>query len=397
MHSIDIKDLQLNALLEVTQAVNNNIPEADLFRIYRFTLLTDFRIQKLALYVQKNDDWECCVHFGSKTDFSSIALHSKYLKIVDEIKISENTDVFSEFDSAFPVMHKKKLLAILFISSSTLSVTKSHFLKALTNIILVAIENKRLVREQINQKLYQKELEIAKKVQNFLFPKILPNTEKIQIKASYLPHQDVGGDYYDYIKIDDNRFFLCIADVSGKGVPAAILMSNFQASIRALIRQTNNLTEIVNELNLIIRLSGNAEHFITFFALIYDYQKASLEYINCGHNEILLYHENEKKLLTEGTTIIGMLEKLPSVKTQYIKNIKKFLVFAYTDGLTETFNPQSEAFGLERLEEILTHQSQYKNLTELHNQIHKKINEFRKTRPFHDDITMLSCRVKNGL
>ncbi|MEO9485011.1 MAG: PP2C family protein-serine/threonine phosphatase [Ekhidna sp.] len=390
--SLDIKDLQLNALLEVTQAVNNNLPEDDLLKIYKFTLLADLKINKLALYTEQKEGWVCRVNFGTKNDLIGNPLPDKYLKLKNEIGVVETS--FDEFDSVFPVYHKSKLLSVVFIKSDAKLGVQNRFLNALTNIILVAIENKRLARQQMEQEAYRRELEIAKKVQNFLFPKELPKIERLQIEAFYLPHHDVGGDYYDYIQIDEHRFLACIADVSGKGVPAALLMSNFQASLRALVRQTKDLLEIVTELNHTTFVSGNAENFITFFAGIYDFKTKSLEYINCGHNEIILKSGSTIELLNDGTTVLGMFDPLPFIDTQQLNNIDEFFLFAYTDGLTETFNEKDEDFGFDRLLKIIK-QDCPKDLSHLHDEILKVLNEFKGERAFHDDITMLSCLIQN--
>lgn len=390
--SLDIKDLQLNALLEVTQAVNNNLPEDDLLKIYKFTLLADLKINKLALYTQQNGEWICRVNFGTVEDLMGNPLPKEYLKLKNQVGTVETT--FNEFDSVFPVYHKSKLLSVVFIKSDAKMGVQNRFLNALTNIILVAIENKRLARQQMEQEAYRRELEIAKKVQNFLFPKELPKIERLQIEAFYLPHHDVGGDYYDYIQIDENRFLACIADVSGKGVPAALLMSNFQASLRALVRQTKDLLEIVTELNHATFVSGNAENFITFFAGIYDFKTKSFEYINCGHNEIVLKHGDKIELLNDGTTVLGMFDPLPFIETQQIDQLDEFFLFAYTDGLTETFNENEEDYGFDRLLEIMQDDCP-EDLSDLHDHILKSLNEFKGSRAFHDDITMLSCLIQN--
>ncbi|MEM0938582.1 MAG: PP2C family protein-serine/threonine phosphatase [Bacteroidota bacterium] len=389
---IDVKDLQLNALLEVTQAVNNNLPEQDLLRIYRFILLADLRVKKLALFTESDGEWTCRAHFGVKNTRLELDLPENYKSLQKEQLV--NHEDFKEFKSVFPVYHKEKILAVVFIKTGEQEKSQNRFLNALTNIILVAIENKKLARKQVEQEAYRRELEIAKKVQNFLFPKELPKIEKLQLEAFYLPHHDVGGDYYDYIQIDENRFLICIADVSGKGVPAALLMSNFQASLRAMVRQTKDLVEIVKELNLTTYRSGNAENFITFFAAIYDFSTLRIEYINCGHNEILLKTNEGIKLLTEGTTILGMLEPLPFIESQYIENLSSFFIFAYTDGLTETFNESDEAFEFKRLEKIIE-SYEGEDLTHLQNRILEELERFKGNRPFHDDITMLSCKVQN--
>ncbi len=393
--SLDIRDLELNALLEITQAINNNLPEKDLYKIYKFTLLGDLKVKRLALFVQ-DEGWKCPIHYGTSRDYSKVNLEEKLTEI-DEITYLNDGNIKSEeFEVAIPVFHKHTLLAVVLIGGlPEESIEDSTtFLKALTNIIIVAIENKKLARRQLQQEAYRKELEIAKKVQNFLFPKSLPKTQKLNIEAVYLPHHDVGGDYYDYLSIDNDRFLICIADVSGKGVPAALLMSNFQASLRTLVRRTQKLDEIITDLNHSTYISGNAENFITFFVGIYDFNQSTFEYVNCGHNPLYLVHKKEVVLLNEGTTILGMFDPLPFLSTQKIEEVNDFFFFGYTDGLTETFNQQEEQYGNEPIDQILS-KGIPQDLSAFHELLLKDIDRFREEVPYHDDITMLSCRVKN--
>ncbi len=393
--SLDIRDLELNALLEITQAINNNLPEKDLYKIYKFTLLGDLKVKKLALFVH-DDGWSCPIHFGTSKDYGKENLDQR-LTGIEEITYLDAANLNSgEFEIAIPVHHKKSLLAIVLVGGlpEESQEDSTTFLKALTNIIIVAIENKKLARRQLQQEAYRKELEIAKKVQNFLFPKTLPKTQKLNIKAIYLPHQDVGGDYYDYLSIDNERFLICIADVSGKGVPAALLMSNFQASLRTLIRRTQKLDEIIVDLNHSTFISGNAENFITFFVGIYDFNKATFEYVNCGHNPLYLVNNKEVILLNDGTTILGMFDPLPFLSTHKIENVNDFFFFGYTDGLTETFNQKEEQYGNEPIDQLLK-KGMPEDLEAFHEYLLKDIDKFREEVPHRDDITMLSCRVKN--
>ncbi|REE05728.1 PP2C family protein-serine/threonine phosphatase [Marinoscillum furvescens] len=392
--SLDIKDLELNALLEITQAINNNLSEEDLFRIYRFTLLADLKVRQLALFV-KDADWVCKVHFGTSTDWSQQALPAPYTQLNEITLLQESSKPFDVFEQAIPVTHKDRLLAVVFVGGVDEEViSDSTFLRALTNIIIVAIENKKLARKQLEQEAYRKELEIAKKVQNFLFPKELPKTHRLKVEAVYLPHQDVGGDYYDYLTIDNDSFLVCVADVSGKGVPAALLMSNFQASLRTLVRKTNDPREIVEELNHTITSSGNGENFITFFLGIYDFRHKSFEYVNCGHNPLYLVTKDGIEELNDGTTILGMFDPLPFLTTKKVENLDEFFFFGYTDGLTETFNAREEQFGEERLLEFFKG-GMPKDIDKLHRQIFEQLDGFRAETPYRDDITMLSCLVKN--
>ncbi len=390
-NQLDIRDLELNALLEITQAINNNLAENDLYRIYRFTLLGDLKLQKLAMYV-RDEEWVCKVHFGTNEDFDHCTLPDKYREPFEQCIPDEAP--FDEFNLVFPVSHKQQMLAVVFIGGleSDEDLIDSTFLRALTNILIVAIENKKLARKQLEQEAYRRELEIAKKVQNFLFPKSLPKTSRLHIDAVYLPHQNVGGDYYDYIQLDSDRFLICIADVSGKGVPAALLMSNFQASLRTLIRKTDDLEEIIGELNHATYVSGNIENFITLFIGIYDFRNSEFQYANCGHNPSIILHQDNFIVLEEGTTVLGMFDPLPFLTTKKITELKGFKFFGYTDGLTETFNVEDEQFGMERLVSVL---KKFKNedLITLHQAVFKELDNFRGEKEFSDDITMISCEV----
>lgn len=390
--TLDIRDLELNALLEITQAINNNLPEDDLYRIYKFTLLADLKVQRMVLYV-RDASWKCKVQFGTNIDWGKIDLPIRFSELNDITEIGGEDHIFSEFEQVIPVTHKKRLLAVVFVGKVSAK-SDSTFLRALTNIIIVAIENKKLARKQLEQEAYRRELEIAKKVQNFLFPKHLPNNQRLKIEAVYLPHQDIGGDYYDYLVIDNDRFLVCVADVSGKGVPAALLMSNFQASLRTLVRKTYDAKEIVTELNHVITDSGNRENFITFFLGIYTFSEKSFEYVNCGHNPLYLVTEEGLIELNNGTTILGMFDPLPFLETTKIDKLNHFFFFGYTDGLTETFNDKDEQFGDERMMKFLE-SGIPADINLFHQEIFKSLDEFRGETPYRDDITMLSCLVNN--
>lgn len=395
----EIKELELNALLEITQAINNNLSEESLYKIYNFTLRSNLNIQKLALFVL-DDDWNCKVSFGTKKHFSKANLLPAFKTIQDitHLKEFEACD-FTVFDLIIPVAHKGNTLALVFVGG--LEKDDYHdddgikFIQALSNIIIVAIENKKLVRKQLQQESFRKELEIASDVQQFLFPDKLPNTEVLKIEASYLPHDMVGGDYYDYIPINKNQFLICVADVSGKGIPAALMMSNFQASLRTLLRQTPNLTDIVEALNFQVLENTKGEKFITFFAAIYDIRLKTMVYVNAGHNPpILVDKKNGIRLLEDGSTVLGAMHPLPFLNEGFLTNLDDFLLFCFTDGVTETTNEGEQEFGSERLMQYFQIEETYtKDLKDIHQDIIVALDNFKGRNSYHDDITILSCRV----
>lgn len=397
----EIKELELNALLEVTEAINSNVPEESLYKIYNFTLRSNLSIRKLALFVL-DERWNCKVNFGTNANFLTAEL-PEYFKTLNGISSLKRNDdnLFGEFDIVIPVAHKRSTLAIVFVGgvykddSRYESEDALRFIQALSNIIIVAIENKKLARKQLEQEAFRKELEIASDVQQFLFPERLPYTDILKLEASYLPHDRIGGDYYDYVPINKNQFLICVADVSGKGIPAALMMSNFQASLRTLLRQTPNLTDIIEALNFQVLENAKGEKFITFFAAIYDLHLKTMVYVNAGHNPpLLIDRKNGLRFLEEGSTVLGALHPLPFINEGFVTGLDEFLLFCYTDGLTETINEGQEEYGEESLisyfqQDLILE----RDLKTIHQDIIVALDCFKGRNSYHDDITMLSCRV----
>jgi len=201
---IDRKELELASLLEITQAINNNLPEDSLYKIFNFTLRSNLNIKKLGLFVY-DQIWSCKVSFGTQRNYVKTKLDDRVKMVKNIHRMDEFPECeFDEFDMVIPISHKADTLALVFVGG--VEHRNEHdreetikFIQALTNIIVVAIENKKLVRQQLEQEAFRKELEIASDVQQFLFPDKLPNTDRLKVEASYLPHDRVGGDYYDYI------------------------------------------------------------------------------------------------------------------------------------------------------------------------------------------------------
>lgn len=396
----EIKELELNALLEITQAINSNLPEESLYKIYNFTLRSNLNIEKLALFVL-DDEWDCKVSFGTKKRFNRADLLPEFKTIQDitHLKNFKQCD-FTVFDIIVPVAHKDKTLALVFVGGLDKRDAYSHddgikFIQALSNIIIVAIENKKLARRQLEQEAFRKELEIASDVQQFLFPEKLPNTDLLKVEASYLPHDHIGGDYYDYIPINKNQFLICVADVSGKGIPAALMMSNFQASLRTLLRQTPNLTDIIEALNFQVLENTKGEKFITFFAAIYDIRLKTMVYVNSGHNPPILWTKKDGiRLLEEGSTVLGAMHPLPFLNEGFVTGLDDFLLFCYTDGLTETLDADGREYGVSRVIDYFSQPETYvKDLKTIHQDIIVSLDQFKGRMGYHDDITILSCRV----
>jgi sigma-B regulation protein RsbU (phosphoserine phosphatase) len=211
------------------------------------------------------------------------------------------------------------------------------------------------------------------------------------VDAIYKSHAEVGGDYYDFFRLNEDEYALCVADVSGKGVSAALLMSNFQANVRALFSYVPTLEELAHILNAKVMNSAKGEKFITAFLGKYNIKKRELKYINAGHNPPVIVRDNKLELLKEGCLGLGMLDELPFVKMKREPIPLNTLLVCYTDGLTELENKQENLFGLDSLMEIVRDNREC-DIPDLLQQIITQLNTFRGEMPYKDDIALMACK-----
>lgn len=363
---LKLSTFKLNALLDITLAINDNVSTSELIRRYEKMLTDDLDIGKV-IVLKYSDKWECLLNSGFKNSFFKKVDMERDLHIYDEISfITSEPQHFPELvDIVIPVSHKDKAIAYVLIGDieeegEGVSPIIKHlrFIQTLSNIITVAIENKRLFQESLRQEAIKREMELASRMQNMLIPasERLPSHEFIRMKAFYHPHFEVGGDYYDVIQLSENEVGFCIADVSGKGISAAIVMSNFQANLRALYTADQSLSDTLSRLNERVMNSAKGEKFITLFIARYHYKTRELTYVNAGHNPPFLYIPGSKKLsqLASGCVGMGMLDELPFVNEATIKLDEPAKLFCYTDGLVEVIQDSGVEFGTEDLEKELS-------------------------------------------
>ncbi|WP_057939397.1 PP2C family protein-serine/threonine phosphatase [Algoriphagus resistens] len=399
IHKFQRKELQLKSLLEITQAINENQSEAVLLNIFKFTCLVHLNIKALILYVAKEGAFENKISHGVKGNVPMLISSDQVVdeKSTGELRLElEQEYSFEELETYLPVYHKDKMLAILFLRRKDQSLELDlNFTQALTNILVVALENKRFARKQLQQEILNREVAIASQVQQMLFPAELPIEKELKAKVTYLPHSMVGGDYYDLIRKSKEEVYFCIADVSGKGIAAALLMSNFQAALRTLLRSDANLEMVVKQLNYTLYENTHGERFITFFLGHFNFKTRTLSYVNAGHNPPLLCREETGLCdnLNAGTTILGAFDELPFLEIGKRENLRNFSLHLYTDGLTEAMNPFEEEYGEERLEKFVNKNHKL-DPEDFHRKFLKKIKGFSMDVPLRDDLTLLSLKFQ---
>ncbi len=395
---LKIKDIKLNCLLEITQAINHNFQTTQLLEIFKEVLETELNIGKLVLFSNQNG-WKCILKYGVGDEYNNINVERDLLSITEirAVNFSENK-LNKAFEIIIPIFHKSQPLAYLLIGDLEDSIEVSPaikhlpFVQTLTNIIVVAIENKILAKDTIRQVEMKKELELASEMQTMLFPSSLPNNERLDAAAFYLPHQQVGGDYYDFFWINENECAFCVADVSGKGVAAALLMSNFQANLRILFNYTTSLTELVHALNAKVIANAKGQKYITMFIGKYDLVNRKLNYINAAHNPPLVAINNGTVSLKIGCTGLGMFDKIENIKEGLINIEPNSRIICYTDGLTELENEKGEEFGTKSLKDIVINNPDL-NMKELNTLIINTILNFKQSRPYIDDIALFSLQM----
>ena len=366
LQRLKLYSFKLNSLLEITQAVNANLSIEELLDRYRGILQDELNIGKIVIY-KLNETWEKILASGitdeetAEIDIERDLLHFKDITFVT----SSTIKTLKGLDIIIPVITQDAPIAFVLIGDideegeGVSPVIKHlHFIQTISNIIIVAIENIRLFNESLRQEAIKKELELASRMQSLLIPdkNSLPKNDFIQITAFYHPHYDVGGDYYDCIALNKNEVGFCIADVSGKGISAAILMSNFQANLRALFTHSTSLEKLVTDLNNRVMRSASGEKFITLFIAKYNYTDKNLEYINAGHNPPILFEKKKKKLslLHSGCVGMGMLDNIPVIQKGCLLISEPTKMLCYTDGLVELLDESGVEMGTARLEKHLS-------------------------------------------
>jgi sigma-B regulation protein RsbU (phosphoserine phosphatase) len=293
-----------------------------------------------------------------------------------------------------PMIHQSKIVGVMTLinklDGKPFNENDQNLFTIFASQAALSIENARLLFAAIEKERLDKELQVASEIQKLLIPQEIPKSSYLEISAEYIPCKEVGGDFYDIIKLDEDRYIFVVADVSGKGIPGALVVSNMQATLRAFLEYSNDLLPVVSRLNEAIIRQTTTDRYITFFIGLYNHKKSKLAYINAGHNPPLLINKNGKmQELSTGGIFIGFmpweyeLEEVPFNKDDTL--------VMYTDGLVEAMDNEEEEFQMSRLKKTIT-----KNLSvtpdKLKEQIIEQVNDHIGAVPLSDDFTLLISR-----
>ncbi len=360
---LDRKVHDLNTLLELSKDFNIMVDRDEIARTFKFAMLGQMLIRTFFFVLDIEDEKSIVASSGLKEKPTKKELQTLF----------ELEDVFycnEEHDCPFLEKNDIRLVIALRFQNEKIGVVgvgapannepygkeQVNFLQSLGNLALLTIQKTLLLEERIEKRRMEEELNLAKTIQEGLLPSPIPEISGFDMEATNISSRQVGGDYFDVVDTPDGGHILAIADVTGKGVPASLLMANLQSMLHALAPIDISLSQATGSINNIIHKNTPADKFITFFWGKISANGSRFDYVNAGHNNPLLFKKGEQKPheLEAGGVILGALPTLTPYESSSVELESGDVLVLYTDGVTEAMNPkQTEEYEEERLIECL--------------------------------------------
>jgi sigma-B regulation protein RsbU (phosphoserine phosphatase) len=403
---LDAKVQELNTLFDLSKEYGALLDADKLVRLLVFSLLGQIGVNRYIICLKEQGGVRVA---ASKVD--GALPQAELLKTLFTLKattlvenltalgVQDARDVLTTLNMAIVVpmniQGENKGMMILGgkISKQPFAESEFEFLSSLANLAIISLENARLFKEAIEKQRLEDELIIARDIQKGLLPNILPTVAGFDIAAANISSKQVGGDYYDIIPVRDNEYVIAIGDVSGKGTPAALLMANIQASIRALVPLDLPLSELTQRVNDLMCENTGGSKFVTFFWGMIDAAGKRLTYVNAGHNyPVLLRADGSIVRLDKGGMILGVMKTTLPYEQDCVHLCSGDLLLLFTDGVSEAMSRDSVEYGEERLLRVLQqhrHESSQEIIASLHDDIRRHADGADQS----DDITMMVVKV----
>ncbi len=396
--NLDSKVNQLSSLFDLSKEFSGILEINRVGKLLVYSIIGQLLVSKYAvLYFEDNK----INVIDSKFTFDNIKdtiADIKYKKLEAPLKASELDLVLIEngVELIIPMNIKGETKGLIVLgkrfNQQEFTSSDVEYISSVGSLAIISIENGRLFKETLEKQRYEKDLEIARNIQRNLLPSKMPKTNNFDIAAFTQSARMVGGDYYDLVKLDKKRTLFAIADVSGKGVQAALLMANMQAFLKSICKQNIPLPEASNLINDLISENTTMGSFITFFWGIINDETLELEYVNAGHNPPLLIRDGKITMLKRGGMILGVMETIIPYDSEKITLEKGDVIVLYTDGISEAMDPVNNEYSEERLEQTAILNTS-KNANEILNSIIDDVKVFTREAEQSDDITILVIKV----
>jgi serine phosphatase RsbU (regulator of sigma subunit) len=296
---------------------------------------------------------------------------------------------------AAPLQTKDRIIGLIYLDSPFIlrEFTKDDLslLTVMANIAAVKIENARLAEVEQAERIMARDLSQAGEIQSGMLPDQAPDVEGADLAGFNMACRTVGGDYYDFFKYPDGRVALALGDVSGKGMPASLMMMALHARVQVLAEDPGNLAQFMTRINKATCAKCPSNRFITFFFSVLNAATGELAYANAGHNPPVLMRANgDAEMLEGGGPVLGILSIAP-YSEMHAKLERGDMIAIYSDGVTEANNPAYDEFDEERLIEVLrAHRNE--PATQIVQAVIQAVTEFAAGAPQADDITLLVAK-----
>jgi sigma-B regulation protein RsbU (phosphoserine phosphatase) len=405
---LKLKQIQFNSIFEFSESIYSSFHVDSIVRIYFSTLMGQLGLSRIFFFDPDNRIFEKR-GFRASEDEQKV-LYKNIKKMASQWFYLTIDELSPELDELKEFLMEKKIRYLVNISESDkkpailglgakfnqkeLTTENIEYAFFVSKFSRGAIENALLIDRLIESKRMEHELKIARDIQLSLLPQSVPSLKNFDMFVIYEPTNEVGGDYYDILKERHNKDLpILIADVEGKGLPAALLAASSQAIFHTL----NDLYlfepgKFITKANSMICKFTRGKRFITLFWMLVDDDNQAVTYVNAGHIEPLLITKNNVTRLSRGGFLTGFIEE-----AQYEKETIKLepgdLIAAFTDGVPEVENKAGEEFGIDLMIEFLQN-NRCLSAVELTTALFKAITDFSQGKKFRDDFTLFILKAK---
>lgn len=284
------------------------------------------------------------------------------------------------------------VLELLNKKGGSFSAADERSIGHLLDHVALALENAQLHRESLTKQLMERDLELARSVQQGLLPEHPPRLEGFEIGVAYAPSQMVSGDYYDFVALNPQALLIVIADVEGKGVASALVMANLQATLRTLSAHVHALQHIVSSVNQMILADTRAQKYLSMFVGLLDHRNRAVHYINAGHvPPAVIRADGETLYLREGGMVVGVFPHV-AYERGYLQLRPGDIVAGYSDGITEAMDVHGHEYGPERLVDVVRHE-RTAPAEQIAETVLTEVDRFSRGGPHEDDRVILILKV----
>ncbi|MGB2770514.1 MAG: SpoIIE family protein phosphatase [Candidatus Zixiibacteriota bacterium] len=407
------KTLETETLLDVEKSLSSTLNLNELLELILDSLLKVVRYDAVVIFLIDREKGEI-EHIKARgfapalepdlqlkigEGLAGWAAKTKESLIVPDVKEDSRyieAKVETKSGMVVPIVSQNRIIGVFSLESdepNAYTHDDLELLEAFASLAAISLERARQHEEILKKRKLEEELSIAKRIQQSFLPRAKPRLPGFDISGINIPSEEVGGDYYDFIPIIENQIGIVIADVSGKGIPAALIMASVRAGLIAEIRNNYAIRSIMAKVNNLLFESTASDIYVTAVYGVLDPKNRIFTFSNAGHNApILRRADGEMKYLTEGGMALGMFENSKYEERPLGINPGEIIVF-YTDGVTEAKNDKEEEFGTRRLKQVIGDSHQL-GASQIQKNIYDAVKKFTGVSHQEDDLTMIVVKIR---